>query len=103
MRGGYRQNAGRKKGFNAIEAENAHKLICERLKENLGPILDILIKEAKKGDMRAIRELFDRAYGKAPQAPEIMENMEDRKINVVISQAIAEKNGLVFPGYHRNS
>jgi hypothetical protein len=103
MRGGYRQNAGRKKGIATIEAEKARQLICERLTENLGPILDILIKEAKKGDMRAIRELFDRAYGKAPQTPEIMEDGAERKINVVISQAIAEKNGLVSPGYHRNS
>ena len=94
MRGGYRQNAGRKKGFSAIEAENAHKIICERLAENLGPILDILIREAKKGDMRAIRELFDRAYGKAPQAPEIMEDGEERKINVVISKEVAQRYGI---------
>lgn len=67
MRGGYRQNAGRKIGFSAIQAEKARELISSRLSEELTPILDILIKQAKNGDVRATRELFDRAWGRSSQ------------------------------------
>lgn len=64
MRGGYRQNAGRKQGFSAIEAEKARELVCQKLSDNLEPILDKLIMQAKNGDIKATRELFDRAYGR---------------------------------------
>lgn len=67
MRGGYRQNAGRKVGFSAMQAEKARELISTRLSEELTPILDILIKQAKNGEVRAIRELFDRAWGRPCQ------------------------------------
>jgi hypothetical protein len=78
MRGGYRQNAGRKQGYSAKSAEEARKLLCERVAQEIGPISDILISQAKKGDIRAIRELFDRAWGKAPQAMDIkMENKDN--------------------------
>ena len=76
MRGGYRQNAGRKKGFSAIEAEKARELICQKMSENLTPIVNVLIKRAKTGDIRAIRELFDRAYGKTASASEFSRSIE---------------------------
>ncbi len=68
MRGGYRQNAGRKKGFSALEAEKARELISRKLSENLEPILEKLILEAKNGNIRATKELFDRAWGRVPQS-----------------------------------
>ena len=67
MRGGYRQGAGRKQGFAAKNAEEARKLLSERLTQEIVPIADVLISQAKKGDIRAIKELFDRAWGKTPQ------------------------------------
>lgn len=67
MRGGYRQNAGRKKGFAAKNAEEARKLLSKRLSQEIGLISNILISKAKNGDIRAIKELFDRAWGRAPQ------------------------------------
>ena len=67
MRGGYRQNAGRKIGFAARSAEEARILFAERLAEEIEPIANILISEAKKGNIRAIKELFDRAWGRPPQ------------------------------------
>lgn len=72
MRGGYRQNAGRKKGSSAKKAEEARKLLSERLAQEIEPIINILIAEAKRGNIRAIKELFDRAWGRAPQTPESM-------------------------------
>ena len=67
MRGGYRENAGRKIGFSAIQAEKARELISSRLSEELTLILDMLIKQAKNGDIKATRELFDRAWGRPSQ------------------------------------
>ena len=64
MRGGYRQNSGRKKGFSAIEAEKAREFIVEKVNASLEPIIAKLIQLAKKGDLRAIQILFDRAYGR---------------------------------------
>ena len=76
MRGGKRIGAGRKKGFAAKSAEEARKFLSERVAQEIGPISNILISKAKKGDMRAIRELFDRAWGRAPQAVEMMSEEE---------------------------
>lgn len=71
MQGGYRSGSGRKKGFAAKSAEEARKLLSERVAKEIGPISDILIRKAKKGDVRAIKELFDRAWGRSFQAAEI--------------------------------
>ncbi len=72
MRGGYRENAGRKKGFSAIEAERAREYIVDRVNKSLEPIITSLIEKAEKGDVSAVRILFDRAYGR-PNTPIEME------------------------------
>lgn len=64
MQGGYRENAGRKKGFSAIKAEKAREFIVERVNASLEPIITGLIDRAKQGDNRATQILFDRAYGR---------------------------------------
>ena len=64
MRGGKRLNAGRKKGFAAKTAEEARRLIAEMVSKEITPIAEMLIKKAKKGDIRAIQLLFERAWGK---------------------------------------
>lgn len=65
-KGGKREGAGRPKGFAALEAEKAREYICERLKEELGPIVDKAIEQAKEGDKYAREWLVDRGYGKVP-------------------------------------
>lgn len=65
MKGGYRPGAGRKKGFSAIEAEQARAYITERVASSLEPIIDSLVERAIKGDIAATKELFDRAWGKS--------------------------------------
>jgi hypothetical protein len=119
MRGGYRSGAGRKKGYSGVEAEKARELIIKKLSVSLDPIVSILIKQAKKGDIRAIKELFDRAYGKVPQATELTLEQEEHPIGSILtvspesyaryapkaeeqraptlrlSESIAEKNGLI--------
>ncbi|MDO8183423.1 MAG: hypothetical protein Q7T49_00340 [bacterium] len=67
MRGGYRQGAGRKQGFAAKSAEEAREILSKMVISEIRLIGEALITKAKKGDVMAIRELFDRAFGKAPQ------------------------------------
>ena len=81
--GGYRIGAGRKKGLNALEAEKARELICKILGENLTPIVEIAVKQAKEGDKHARQWLFERAYGKAPSIEDDKEELEkDIKLEV---------------------
>ena len=82
MKGGYRIGAGRKQGFAAKNAEEARKLLSERVAQEIAPLTDILIKRAKAGNMRAMHELLDRAWGRAPQALQIESN--DRRYPIPI-------------------
>lgn len=69
--GGARKGAGKKKGSKAshtLEAEAVKKLYIEKAKEYALPILEALVHKAMKGDVGAIKEFNDRAFGKAPQA-----------------------------------
>ena len=68
MQGGYREGAGRKQGFAAKNAEEARKVLSEMVMKEIKPIGEALIVRAKNGDIPAIRELFDRAFGRAPQS-----------------------------------
>lgn len=72
MQGGKREGAGRKQGFAAKTAEEARKLLSERVAQEIGPITDILIKLAKQGNIKAIHELLDRAWGRAPQEKDVI-------------------------------
>lgn len=64
QRGGKREGAGRKKGFAALQAEEARRILADMVMKEIVPIGVALIAKAKKGDVFAIRELFDRAFGK---------------------------------------
>lgn len=69
--GGKRIGAGRKKGFSARTAEEARKVLAEMVVQEIGPIGEALIVRAKNGEVAAIKELFDRAFGKAPQTARV--------------------------------
>jgi hypothetical protein len=71
MRGGVREGAGRKQGFAAKHAEEARRVLSEMVMREIEPIGAALISKAKGGDVTAARELFDRAFGKAPQTSKI--------------------------------
>ena len=70
-RGGYRAGAGRPKGTKdptTLVREQALFALREMVLKDITPVTMALIKKAKEGDVPAIKELFDRAFGKAPQA-----------------------------------
>ena len=97
MRGGYRPNTGRKKGYSAIEAEKARDLIVRTLSESLESIVKSLIKQAKKGDIRVVKELFDRAYGRPPQAQEYMEDSRQIPSNLIVISSESQKRYGILP------
>lgn len=70
-KGGARPGAGRpkdsKEGQTLIK-EQALLALREMVLKDITPVTMALIKKAKTGDVPAIKELFDRAFGKAPQA-----------------------------------
>lgn len=68
--GGKRTGAGRPKG--SISGHTKEALIfkeelIKRVLAEKGPIIDALIKKAKKGDVHALKEINDRVLGKANQ------------------------------------
>lgn len=65
------KKGGRKKGLASIKAEEARNILAQMVFDEITPIGLKLIKEAKKGNVAAMKELFDRAFGKAPQALDI--------------------------------
>lgn len=93
MRGGHRNGAGRKRGFAAKTAEEARKILAGMVMGEIEPIGKALISKAKKGDVAAIRELFDRAFGKSPQSAKL--SFDDQSpvpiTGISISQEVAEK------------
>lgn len=70
-KGGARIGAGRKKGPATIEREKLKDYIAQRIAEAGPMIVDALLDKAVTGDVPAIKELFDRGFGKPMQAVEM--------------------------------
>lgn len=70
-RGGARPGSGRRRGHNAIASEKAREYIIKRVSDELEPIMDKAIEQAKSGDGMARRELMDRAYGRPTESIKI--------------------------------
>lgn len=71
IRGGKQIGAGRPKGSvskSTALIQKAKELIIQRVSKELTPIINKLIEKAKIGDIKAVEILFERAFGKAPQA-----------------------------------
>jgi hypothetical protein len=66
--GGKRPGAGRKPGLASVLAEHTRAYIAQYLNENIEPMIKAIGEKAKKGDVFAFKELYDRAHGKAPQS-----------------------------------
>lgn len=62
------KKGGRKKGAATIEREKAKDYIAQRIGEYMPELFNVLITKALEGDMAAIKELFDRGFGKPAQA-----------------------------------
>ena len=61
------KKGGRPKSSATLQTQKQRELLLKKLEKEAGPIFNKLIEKAKAGDVAATKELFDRAYGKAPQ------------------------------------
>ena len=69
-RGGSRANSGPKKGSHqrpAIEKEAFRKCLLAAVMKQKEALVEALINQALKGDVPALREVFDRGLGKVAQ------------------------------------
>lgn len=65
-----RRNAvkgGRPKGVRSIEKEKMKDYIAQKVAEHGEEIVAVLLRKMREGDIAAIRELFDRGFGKPGQ------------------------------------
>lgn len=70
-KGGKRPGAGRPKGTLAsatLEAQAQREMMVKLLSPHVKELFDVLLNKGKQGDVAAIKELFDRAWGKSTQA-----------------------------------
>lgn len=65
------RKGGRKKGEATILREKAKDYLARRVEEEIEPIADKLIEKAQTGDVPAIKELFDRAWGKSKESMDV--------------------------------
>jgi hypothetical protein len=92
--GGKRLGAGRKKGLAARDAEEARRRFAELVRKEVVPIAEALISRAKKGEVAAARELFDRAWGRPHQSADIA---TQQSVTIHLDETIAAKN-LIYRG-----
>jgi hypothetical protein len=99
------KKGGRPKGTKTtvtIAREKAREYLARRVEEEIQPIANKLIEKASTGDVPAIKELFDRAWGKPAQALEVsgkdggaivvdvdsIKTMSDEEINELLKKKI---------------
>jgi hypothetical protein len=96
--GGKRANAGRKFGSKAthtIQAEAAKKLLVEMFIEHREPIFQALITKASTGDIPAMKELFERVWGKVPASIDAGEDGQ-ALFQIIIKQMNEQSRGGVI-------
>jgi len=69
--GGKRPGAGRPIATATLETQKQRELLLKYLEPHVYDICVALVEKAKGGDVQAARELFDRAWGKAPQTMDV--------------------------------
>lgn len=86
------KKGGRPKGLATIEREKAKDYIAQRIGKFMPAIFDVMIEKGLKGDILAIRELFDRAWGKSAMA---ITGHDGRELVIRITGETAERYGLI--------
>ena len=84
------KRGGRPKEHRTIEKEKAREYLIMRLSQELEPIVTALIEKAKGSDVAAIKELFDRAWGKAPQAIDMTTKGEAMQVIINVPRPFNE-------------
>ena len=61
----YGKLGGRPKSAATLLTQKIRDYVSERLEKDIPELYDILMEKARKGDVAAIKEIFDRGMGKA--------------------------------------
>lgn len=64
----------KKKSAHLLAREKASEIMLRMVLKEIVPITESLISQAKDGNIVAIKELFDRAFGKATQFMDLQSN-----------------------------
>lgn len=93
--GGKREGSGRPSGALAsstIQSQIQRHRLVQLLENEIEPIFKALTAKAKKGDVSAAKELFDRAWGKSHQSMTVDSTIEDKRIpqNIEARKAAAK-------------
>lgn len=95
-RGGPRENAGRKKAQHTIQAEKFRALLIASVVKESRPLIKSLIAQGKRGNVKALSEIFDRVLGRSPETLEVeLGKVIIEVVNTEIAKAkqrIKEKN-----------
>lgn len=101
--GGARPGAGRKISNHTIEAAAARAFIIHEVVKNIGPLMEALIEKAKGGDIIAIKEAFERAFGKSKQQIDMTSGdkpipllnivLQKNEQNIIMQKDVHENNG----------
>lgn len=70
-KGGKQPGSGRPKGSlnpETIRKMKARAILQKMIEDEIAPLAKVLVEKGKGGDVVAIKELFDRAFGKPVQA-----------------------------------
>lgn len=104
MNGGKRPGAGRPKGSKAshtIQAEALKKYLIEQAIAAKAEVIAALIREAKRGDVRAIKELLDRILGR-PVDPVELSGKDGGAIQIRgVEITVREPEDLHIKGFDR--
>lgn len=73
--GGVRPGAGKKKQQSTIQAEKLRAYLIEEILKEKGPLVQALINQAKRGNVVALREIFERSIGKVVEEHRFVEEI----------------------------
>lgn len=95
-KGGKRPGAGRPKGSkdpNTLKAELFRSALIDKAIEEQGALLKALFKQAKAGNVPALKELFERVMGKAPQPFQDDDGNTILPFQLIVKQQTNEQSG----------
>jgi len=75
---GHKKVGGRKKGSKAshtLEAEKVREYLIQQIIKEKEPLIKALLEKGKKGDVQALREIFDRALGRVAETIKFEEKL----------------------------
>ena len=74
-KGGKREGAGRPKGYKAIESEKAREYLTKRIAAELEPLADMILANAKNGDVKALEYVINQLVGKPRETIDMNEKV----------------------------